>query len=350
MLIFEARETNMHMRRALNPAVSVYESSWVVEYGADRFLADAGISLVHSHTVGAELHFFHMWRITQDVRFLATLHGSYEASDLPHDVVETITSSVDHFVYTADKNLLPLEPFDVPPARVTKMPNAMPVDPEPFPKTRAELGIADDAVVFTLVARGIKRKGWRAAIHAFVRIRDRHPEHPMHLCLVGEGEVPDQLKKKHGSDPDISFLGYQSRINGLYRMTDVAVVPTRFSGESYPLCIIQALQVGTPVIGTDVGEISSMLVRDGTEGGLVIEAVRDTEQLIANLAAAMEKMLDPHLRKRLAQGAEALGHDYDMETLVEAYGGIYRRLLGIEAGEIAELQEAQKPMRRSSRR
>jgi glycosyltransferase involved in cell wall biosynthesis len=246
MLIFETSEVNMHMRRALNPAVSVYEVSWVVEYGPDKFLADAGISLIHSHTVGAELHFFHMWRVKTDVRFLVTLHGSYEASELPNSVVETITSPVDHFVYTADKNLLALANLGIAEDRFTKLANAMPVDPEPYPKSRDEMGIADNAVIFTLVARGIIRKGWRAAVKAFGQIRDRHPDQPMHLCLVGEGDVPDRLKKKHGDDPDISFLGYQSRINGLYRLSDVAIVPTRFSGESYPLCIIRHSRSALP--------------------------------------------------------------------------------------------------------
>ena len=331
MLIFETSEVNMHMRRSLNPAVSVYDASWIVEYGADRFLRDGQISLIHSHTVGAEIHFFYFWRIDTDVRFLVTLHGSYEASALSAEILETITSQVDHFIYTADKNLLPLVDLGISDSRFTKLANAMPIDPEPFPKTRSEQGIPEDAIVFTLVARGIKRKGWRAAIEAFIKCRNRHPNQPMHLCLVGEGEEPDRHKRKYGADPDISFLGYQARINGLYRVTDVAVVPTRFSGESYPLCIIQALQVGTPVIGSDVGEIRSMLVRsDGVEGGLIIDAQRDTKRFIADLAAAMERMLDESLRRRLAEGAQELGHDYDMERLVQTYGDLYNQVLGAD--------------------
>jgi glycosyltransferase involved in cell wall biosynthesis len=223
----------------------------------------------------------------------------------------------------------------------------MPIDPEPFPKTRGEMGISDDAVVFTLVARGIKRKGWRAAIEAFIKLRERHPGRPMHLCLVGQGEEPDRHEKKHGQDPDISFLGYQSHMSGLYRISDVAIVPTRFAGESYPLCIIQALQVGTPVIGTDVGEIRSMLLRDGIEGGLVIEAVRDTGKLISNVADAMEKMLDAKLRKRLAKGAQELGQAYDMSSLVQTYGEIYSRMIG--SGSPQSEQSAQTPARSQSR-
>ena len=278
------------------------------------------------------MHFFHMWQAKAPVHFLVTLHGSYEASELPKDIMETIASRVDHFVYTADKNLLPLADLSIPENRFTKLPNAMPIDAEPFPKTRAEMNIQDDAVVFTLVARGIERKGWRAAIEAFLQVRELHPNQPMHLCLVGDGEIPERLRKLHGEDRDISFLGYQSRIHGLYRMTDVALVPSRFSGESYPLCIIQALQVGTPVIGSDVGEIRDMLMRqDGVKGGIVIPAVRDTNQFIANLTAAMEQMFNRSLRERLARGAEELGRAYDMDKLVKTYGNIYTGMMNAES-------------------
>ncbi|MEN2786384.1 glycosyltransferase [Sphingomonas qilianensis] len=326
-IIFETSTTNEFMRRSLNPAVAIYEAAWAVEYGAQRFLDEAGITIIHSHTVGAEMRFFHIWKVDDSVAYVVTLHGSYEASELGPEMVRQLAAPVDHFVYTADKNLKPLEPLRLPAERFTKLPNAMPIDPAPFPRTRAEMGIADDAIVFTLVARGIIRKGWRAAVGAFVELRKRHPGRSMHLCLVGEGDTPDALAKLHGRDPDISFLGYQSHINGLYRMTDVAIVPTRFSGESFPLCIIQALQVGTPVVASDVGEIRSMLIEDGRKGGIVIDPVRDTKKFTHNLLLGMEQMLDAPTRARYAAGAALLGEHYDMDRLVKVYADLYRRVL-----------------------
>ncbi|MBB3356491.1 MULTISPECIES: glycosyltransferase [unclassified Novosphingobium] len=328
ILVFNSEEVNEHMRRALNPAVSVYDAAWITEYGCGRAMRELGVSLIHSHTVGAEMHFYHMWNLDPALPYVVTLHGSYEASDIPFESMTRITSAIDHFVYTADKNLLPLQGQDIAPERFTKMANAMPIDPLPFPKTRADLGIAEDAIVFTLVARGIKRKGWRAAIEAFVAVRKRNPHSAMHLCLVGEGDEPDRHRKRYGKDPDISFLGYQARIHGLYRLSDVAVVPTRFAGESYPLCIIQALQVGTPVVASDVGEIENMLKdAHGACGGIIVKAVRDTATFIDSFAAAMEAILDDSLRARLAEQAQHLGRNYDMGPLVENYGKIYSQVL-----------------------
>ena len=100
--------------------------------------------MIHSHTAGVEFYFFHMWKLRPDVRFVVTLHGSYEASEFTQEQLMTITLPVDHFVYTADKNLLPLADLNIPESNFTKLPNAMPVDPEPFPKSRAEMGIAPD--------------------------------------------------------------------------------------------------------------------------------------------------------------------------------------------------------------
>lgn len=330
ILVFETKGTNDQMRAALSSSVAVYDAAWLFEYGADRFLKEAGVSLIHSHTVGAEMHFLYLWKIQTNVRYMVTLHGSYEASDLPCSMLETMMSGVDQFVYTAEKNLKPFEGLSVSPQRVIKLPNAMPVDAAPFPKTRAQLGIPHDAVVFTLVARGIRGKGWHTAISAFNKLRKKHADQALHLCLVGDGDVPKQLKTKFGSDPNIHFLGYQLRINGLYRMTDVAIVPTRFSGESYPLCIIQALQEGTPVIASDVGEIGSMLKSaEGREAGLLIEAAKDDRQFVANLVVAMEKMLDADVRRRFANGARVIGEGYDMEKLVEVYEDIYSSLLSV---------------------
>jgi glycosyltransferase involved in cell wall biosynthesis len=204
----------------------------------------------------------------------------------------------------------------------------MPVDPLPFPKTREDLGIASDAVVYTLVARGIPEKGWEASIAAFVRLRRKHRERALHLLLCGAGEEPDRLFALHGTDPDITFVGFQSRVHGLYRLSDVAIVPSRFSGESYPLCIIQAFQSGTPVIGSRVGEIQTMLAPpDQMPAGVLIEPSPDDDLFVRSLEGAMEIMLSEARRNEYAEAARILGEGYSMDKLVSVYCRLYESLL-----------------------
>lgn len=325
LLIFKV-DVNPEMRATLDPGVSIYEADWVMEYGCERFLRNIGCSLIHSHGVIGEMFFFRLCEEPLPVPYIATLHGSYEASsstELPDWFIAKIVENVDLFVYTADKNLAPLLRNNVRPEQLIKMINAMPVDEAPFPQSRAELGIAEDAIVFTLVARGIPTKGWSTAITAFKKTQTRNPGRSMHLCLVGEGDEPERLAPLHADDPSISFLGFQLRINGLYRMTDVAIVPTRFAGESFPLCIIQALQVNTPVIATNVGEIASMLIVDGVTGGVVVESSQNDEQFDARFADAMHSLVDDARRRQLSTGAGIIGRAYDMATFTDQYLSVY---------------------------
>lgn len=204
----------------------------------------------------------------------------------------------------------------------------MPFDPLPFPKTREELGIAPDAVVFTFIARGIPTKGWEEAIAAFCLLRQKHVGRPLHLLLVGTGVETDRLLALHGADPDITFLGYQSRVHGLYRISDVAIVPSRFSGESFPLCIIQALQTGIPVIASRIGEIETMIAPTGqSAAGILIDAVPDDEAFVRLLEGAMEAMLSPVQRSEYAAAAQKLGEGYSMDKLVAVYGALYESML-----------------------
>ena len=258
------------------------------------------------------------------VPYVVTLHGSYDSIGPEGSaMLFSILKGVSHWVYTADKNLKVFGGIPLDPAMVTKVRNAMPRDLTPFPQTRAELGIDEDAVVYTLVARGIQQKGWRAAITAFRRMQAERPDINAHLVLIGTGDRADELTADIGEEENISNLGFQSQINGICQLSDCAVVPTRFSGESFPLCIIQALQELTPVIATDIGEIKTM-ISDGTiNAGILLENKRNSDEYFDDLFAAMVEMADETKRTAWGANAEKLSLLFDMSAMVGTYEGIY---------------------------
>lgn len=328
MLAYDMADANPDMQASLDPAIPVYCAPQVEEIGMDAFCRNAGISLVHSHMVSLEHFFIEKHGLRMDIPYVVSLHGSYEACGISSERIMTLSRRVNHWVYTADKNLTPFAPLALPGSSFSKVANGMQDDPRPFPKTREELGIGEDAVVFAFVARGVAGKGWAAATTAFTRLRAAHPHRRMHLLMCGTGDETDRQIELHGSDPDITFLGYQSCIHGLYRMSDCAIVPTRFSGESFPLCIIQALQAGTPVIATRIGEIETMLAPEGcAPGGMLIDYTKHTRRFIQHLCDAMEAMLEPGRRQAMASAASALGTRYRIERVADDYGDVYRRLL-----------------------
>ena len=324
LLAFNMSEVNEAMVRSLDPRVPVYHFGELHLRGRKAFLEAAGASLIHSHVVHCDAVFFRDQAELPPVPYVVTLHGSYDSVGAEgHGMLYEILKGVTHWVYTADKNLKVFGGIPLDPAAVSKVRNAMPRDTDPFPQSRKELGIDEDAIVYTLVARGIQQKGWRAAISAFRRLQSERPDINAHLVLIGTGERADQVTADIQDDENISNLGFQSQINGIYALSDCAIVPTRFSGESFPLCIIQALQEATPVIATDIGEIKTMISDGEINAGILLENKRASDEYFSDLFDAMVEMADPAARAGWAANAATLSRQFDMEAMVEIYEGIY---------------------------
>jgi glycosyltransferase involved in cell wall biosynthesis len=293
----------------LDPRVPVYSRDDVVATATVSFLKRAGVDVVHSHSVLIENLFFERGAML-DQPYVVSMHGSH---NLPGGVLDTLLfrslRNVDYWVYTAEKNLDVFEGMPLDRTHFLKLPNGMPRDEREAPVSRESLGIGADAVVFTFVARGIQRKGWRVAVEAFKILSARHPTRELHLLMIGEGAYADTAKGLAGDDPTIHFLGYQSCINAIYRMSDCAFVPTRFGGESFPLCVIQALQEGTPVLGNDVGEIRDMLT--GPNG----------------VAETMARFLDAGFRAQASALTADVAGRFSMEVCAAAYRDLYEKAI-----------------------
>lgn len=326
MIALDLTTVNEQMAHVLNPSVPVYSCHQVAESGVGKFVRDAGISLIHSHMISLDNFFLEKHNLTPEVPYIVSLHGSYEGSGLNRKRIQALAERVDHWVYTAERNLVPLDGA-VARDRLSKFVNGMPPDERPFPKSRAELGIEEDAVVFAFVARGIPEKGWKVIGKAFARFRD-DIEVPVHLILCGSGEEAEKAEATWGTDPDMSFMGFQAEINGLYRMSDCALVPTRFHGESFPLVVVQAMQEGAPVVATDIGEIAAMVTdEEGRVAGVLVPYASEDDRYIGSLVDAMRSMADTQLRRQAATIARARGALFDIATVASEYGRLYHRLL-----------------------
>lgn len=328
MMVLNTKTINADMFARVDPAIPVYQAVDVIAAGRAAYLAETGISVLHSHMVRCELFLTELDPAHPLERpLLVTLHGSYiTLEDAPEATVEAVLANVSAFIYTAERNLEFFQERGIDTAGFRKMANAMPADPRPAPFTREELGIGADDIVFTLVARGVKRKGWRASVIAFRALLEKHGHTGIHLLMVGEGEATDDARHRAEGLPNVHFLGYRSEINGIFRLSDVVLLPTRFDGESYPLVIVQALQEGRPVIATDLGEISTMISGGGAPAGRLLPFLRDTDAFRASLEEAMLAMLDPQTRAAATARAGELSSHFDMARVTDGYAALYTEL------------------------
>ena len=145
------------------------------------------------------------------------------------------------------------------------------------------------------------------------------------LFLVGNGEDENELKeyisglniKQH-----VVFMGYRSNPLVFIRNADLLVLPS--SEEGFGRVLLEAMDVGTPVIGTRVGGIPE-IIEHGVNGLLVDYG--DVDNLKRSIAEILNNNL---LREEIIQG----GHDtINSKFRVETYQGklenIYDTLLGV---------------------
>lgn len=325
MLQMHDADDHRSVRSMLNPAIPVYTANQIRDVGVRKFIDEAGISVVHSHIATVEDFLLADFDVSR--AYVSTLHGSYEAMKVQKGKIAQWCKKIDKFAYLADRNLQPFEGLNVPSDKFIKIRNAMPVDNAEFTKTRAELGIADNAVVFSLAARGVEGKGWIEAVKAYLKLREQHPDTPMALLMAGEGPSADAAQRVGASDATIHFLGFVREVHGLYRMSDVALLPTRFPGESFPLTLIQAFQVGVPCIATDVGEIKNMSQVDGKQAGIIIENTADDDRFVSSLTRAMASMLDETTIADFKSRTRQLSKTYDIDDLAAEYAREYQSIL-----------------------
>lgn len=190
---------------------------------------------------------------------------------------------------------------------------------------RAELGVASDAELVTLIARlvPIKRVDRYLSIARLLAGRDK-----ARFVVVGDGELRDQLA---GSADAIAlgdrliWAGFRRDVPDVCFASDVVVLTS--DNEGTPVSLIEAQAAAVPVVGTDVGGVRSAVI-DGRTGLLV--APGDVE----GFAAAVADILgDQELARRFAAaGREHALAAFGLQQLAERLDVLYRQLIEQRAG------------------
>lgn len=139
-------------------------------------------------------------------------------------------------------------------------------------------------------------KGWKILAEAVLRLRKRGL--PVRLVVAGDGEQLPELTELSRNNPDtISALGRVPHAGkDVIPNLDALGLISRWEGQ--PLCILEALACGVPVVATDVGGVVETIV-DGESGFIVERNVERTAERIAQLAGS------PPLQAKMSSSARA---------------------------------------------
>ncbi|WP_324664227.1 glycosyltransferase family 4 protein [Haloarcula sediminis] len=142
------------------------------------------------------------------------------------------------------------------------------------------------------------------------------------LLIGGEGEEEYTESLKAISNADITnYLGWVPRehVKALYELSDVYVLPSLT--DAYPLTVVEAMSVGTPVVISEgVGEAGD-IVRQGETGEIV--PTKSPEAL----ADAIKKILtNPKYAERLsAKGKKVVSEEATYEKMLQGFSDAIER-------------------------
>ena len=122
-------------------------------------------------------------------------------------------------------------------------------------------------------------------------------------------------------------MGFRKNIRDYFASSHMGYLPSRFSGESFPLVIIDCLQSGKPVIASDMGEISNMLNGpDGISG--CVFSLEEGKIPIHKVAENIAKYAtDEKLYKNICKAVAGACEKFKPEELLNSYDNVYVNVL-----------------------
>lgn len=142
-----------------------------------------------------------------------------------------------------------------------------------------------------------------------------------HLIIVGNGKLSNDLKRQTDRlnlSSRVHFLGYRDDAIELMKASDMLILPSKIEG--LPGVILEALSCGIPVIASDVGGISDVIING--ENGYCLK-----EQKIDSFIKAIENLLDNTtiLNEFVSNGKQLVEEQFYMDKVSRQFIDIYKK-------------------------
>lgn len=191
---------------------------------------------------------------------------------------------------------------------------------------RTELGIADDAVVVTMVANFRQEKEHPVLLNAWRTVQAAVPNgQPLpRLILAGAPQTCYESVYQQAGDLDlldtVIFPGQVKDISGLLAASDIGVLVSKYEG--LPNAVIEYMAGGLPVVATDLPGNREVM---GDDPQQPFCAMGDSDDLAARLLALIR---NPELRQALgARNRQRAATEFSIETMCRKTTGIITELL-----------------------
>lgn len=304
------------------PLVRIKETAGLLQI-VEQFKID----IAHSHHGSIDEAVSYISTEKNNLHHIVTLHGMYEATEQPHlnNLLKKVQKCVDAFVYITEKNLQPFKNFGWEPKKIFyKIGNGLEISPL-NPISRKDLNIPEDSFVCCVVSRAIPEKGWQAAVDA-VTLANKKSSRRIDLLLVGAGVMYDKLKN---NVPEfVHLVGFKNNVRDYLATSDLGFLPSEFSGESFPLLIIDSLFSGKPVVSSNLGESAEMLKNSAGESAGIIFDLENGKVPIKNLSEILISLAnDEEKYQKILEKVPSAAEKFLISTVAEKYLKVYQSVM-----------------------
>ena len=186
---------------------------------------------------------------------------------------------------------------------------------------KAKVFQSDKEFVIASVGTLNRIKGMQYLIRAMDRVHQEFPE--AKLEIIGDGPFKNKLVKeveKYKLKKIVKFVGFTNEVEKYLTKFDLYIQPSL--SESFGLAIVQAMNIGLPVIATNTGGITEV-VTDGKSGVLVKPA--DSKELAT---AIIELLRNPKRGKIMGEmGRQDVRIKFNLEDMIDELESVYEEVV-----------------------
>ncbi|MFT6556361.1 glycosyltransferase [Sneathiella sp.] len=190
------------------------------------------------------------------------------------------------------------------------------------------IGNEGSGKIIICVARLVWFKGIETLIDAFALVAKNHPD--AHLAVVGSGELEESLRaqtRQLSLEKHVHFCGERRDVPALLTASDLFVLSS--VSEGLPISLLEAMAARLPIVATDVGGVSEMIIAGKT--GRIVPAAEphSLAQHISDLLA------NPDLCHQYGEaGFDLLNEKFSQQAMVAQTEILYQNLVLAQSREV----------------
>ncbi len=195
--------------------------------------------------------------------------------------------------------------------------------PNGVPDVGGHAATLDESNKVVIAAGGLRpQKGFDRLVSAWALVAPEHPD--WRLEIYGTAEPPRRRKLQRkidslGVTDSAHIMGPTQQLYEIMAMSSVFTLPSRFEG--LPMVLLEAMQIGVPVVAFDCPTGPRDVIDDEVDGLLVPNG--DIEAF----GRAIDRLIrEPLLRKSLAARAAEKIKQYDTPRLAEQWEELFTEL------------------------